>query len=1469
MLATVLLVIASVMMLAPQPASTAMAWTDSHGPENGNANALAYDATHNILYRGMDRRGVWKYDGSTWSATGGGVSTYNVESLAYDATHDILYCGTHGHGVWKYDGTTWTDTSSSVTYAYSLAYDTTHDLLYAASDINNGVYKYNGTSWTNTGGAVSSHPVYGLAYDVDQNRVYAGTNGYGVWKYDGTSWTDTGGGMSSYNITCLASDSIHGRLYAGCIENTYGQGRGVYKYDGTTWSSTGGGVSSLWIYSVAYDQTNDLVYAGTWGGNGVWKYNGTTWTSTGLVISSEEVDSLAYDVNNNLMYAGLLGHGVWGYNGTTWTDTGGGVSTSYIYSMAYDPDHNLLYAGKGHPCYGVSKYDGATWTDTGGGLSGYEVDALVYDSAHNLLYAGTYEHGVWKYDGTTWTSTGGSLTGYKVYSLAYDSARNILYAGTVSHGVWKYDGTTWTSTGGSVSGYTIYSLGYDPTNNVLYAGTLSHGVWKYDGTTWISTGGGLSNYRVYALAYDSLHDQVYAGTYAHGVWKYKNGTWTDTAGGSSLSYVYALHFDTMHNVLYAGTGSHGVWKYNGLNWADTGGEITNYTVESLAYDYVHTIVNAGTSIGAWYAAPDPTPAIVSCSPASAYQGTTLDVSIEGSETAFENGVSNATFSGTGITVNSTTVNDPIHAVVNITIDANATIGSRNVNVVTGGENPQVLTGGLTISGPHIDSLSIPSGNTGTTVTIAGGGFGPDPGTHGTDYVRFGTFIPQESDYVSWSTTQIEVKVPADGYQQADVKVHTGAGGDSNTSSFTIMPYITGINPVNGPAGTLVTIDGSAFAPTQGASKVAFGSTEVSACTSWNNGQIEVSVPGMTPGTTSILVRMAVGDSNSKSFTVDNPVPVTTSLSPERKVAGQAGFTLTVNGTNFVDGSVVCMNGSDRTTAFSSANRVTASIPASDITTVGTADVTVHNPAPGGGTSIPQTFTVDPVPVPTTTGLSPNACPAAGDAFTLSVNGTNFVDGISVVKWKGEDRNTTYSSPTQLKASITAEDIASPGVASVTVLNRGGETSNAQTFTIEESASSTWYLSEGTSDYGFETYVTIENPNATPVTVMVTYMTKDGPRTRAALALPAMSQTTINPLNDLGSTDFSTKVECKEGKTIAVDRRMIWTGPGAPSPEGHSSIGVTAPAKTWYLAEGSSKWGFETWLLVQNPNDQDASCTITYMIEGEASQVFEKTVTANSRASFNMETDIGQKDASIKVESDIPVIPERAMYRNNRREGHDSIGTTTPANDFYLAEGTTDWGFTTYVLVQNPSDEPADVTVTYLTPEGPQEQPAFQMDPNSRKTICVSDVLPGTDLSTHVHGSVPIIAERAMYWGADTPLGEACHASVGMDSPHTTFYLPDGETYGDYETWTLVMNPNETDVTVEISYLTPTGEGNVTFTDTVPANSRKTYSMGDALPQGRAAIVVTSKTSGKKIMVERAMYWNSRGAGTDTIGGYSD
>lgn len=423
--------------------------------------------------------------------------------------------------------------------------------------------------------------------------------------------------------------------------------------------------------------------------------------------------------------------------------------------------------------------------------------------------------------------------------------------------------------------------------------------------------------------------------------------------------------------------------------------------------------------------------------------------------------------------------------------------------------------------------------------------------------------------------------------------------------------------------------------------------------------------------------------------------------------------------------------------------------------------------------------------------------------------------------------------------------------------------------------SAWYLAEGTTAWGFSTYLTIQNPNAAPVSAAVTYMPTGRSNVTETISLPANSQTTLTNDNLVakmgGSFDFSTKVVSTDpARPIAVDRTMSWTGPGAASPEGHSSVGVNAPADIWYLPEGSTAWGFETWLLIQNPNPGTATCTLTYMIEGEGPQTRVKQVPGNSRQTYSMLDDIGSKDASVKVESDLPVIPERAMYRNNRREGHDSIGTTSPAIEYLLAEGATgyDVGYITYVLVQNPHDAATNVEVDYITGSGLVPGPRFTMDPNSRKTVRVNDQLPpNTDVSTRVRGSSTIIAERAMYWNNGT--GEACHDSIGMSAPHSAFYLPDGESSGGRETWTLVQNPNPEEVMVEIAYLPAGGGTPVKKGESIPANSRRTFSMAEhSGVNGRASVLVTAGL-GRKVMVERAMYWNSRGAGTDTIGGFSD
>jgi hypothetical protein len=78
-----------------------------------------------------------------------------------------------------------------------------------------------------------------------------------------------------------------------------------------------------------------------------------------------------------------------------------------------------------------------------------------------------------------------------------------------------------------------------------------------------------------------------------------------------------------------------------------------------------------------------------------------------------------------------------------------------------------------------------------------------------------------------------------------------------------------------------------------------------------------------------------------------------------------------------------------------------------------------------------------------------------------------------------------------------------------------------------------------------------------------------------------------------------------------------------------------------------------------------------------------------------------------------IVCERAMYGGNRAWGHDSVGVSQTAPDWYLAEGCTGTGFETWVLVQNPINSPATVALVFMTPSGTQADPTETLPANSR------------------------------------------------------------------------------------------------------------------------------------------------------------
>jgi hypothetical protein len=321
---------------------------------------------------------------------------------------------------------------------------------------------------------------------------------------------------------------------------------------------------------------------------------------------------------------------------------------------------------------------------------------------------------------------------------------------------------------------------------------------------------------------------------------------------------------------------------------------------------------------------------------------------------------------------------------------------------------------------------------------------------------------------------------------------------------------------------------------------------------------------------------------------------------------------------------------------------------------------------------------------------------------------------------------------------------------------------------------TWFLAEGATEGGFETWVLVQNPNPNPVDIDIDYMTSTGPVQGPIDTVPGLSRKSY--LTNAFVTDFDVSTQVTSltpGSEIICERAMYWTPDGGTQRVlGHDSRGATTTGSTWFLAEGATAGGFETWVLVQNPNPLAVNIDIKFQTAAGQVQGPVDTILAQSRKSYLVNSWVDTYDVSTRVDSfGGDVICERAMYWTptgvtQRALGHDSIGVRNNGGlTWYLAEGATLGGFETWVLVQNPNPAPVDIDMKFQTGTGQVQGPIDTIPAESRRSYNVNLWVNTFDVSTQVDSTAGgyIICERAMYWSPlptlDWVLG---HDSIGFD-----------------------------------------------------------------------------------------------------------
>jgi hypothetical protein len=342
----------------------------------------------------------------------------------------------------------------------------------------------------------------------------------------------------------------------------------------------------------------------------------------------------------------------------------------------------------------------------------------------------------------------------------------------------------------------------------------------------------------------------------------------------------------------------------------------------------------------------------------------------------------------------------------------------------------------------------------------------------------------------------------------------------------------------------------------------------------------------------------------------------------------------------------------------------------------------------------------------------------------------------------------------------------------------------------EAPRTTWYFAEGATMGGFNTFYLLLNPGSSPADVTITYLRAGrAPRTKT-YEVPAGARQTVwvdmevwDDGDSLAEAEVSARIDATA--PIIAERAMYLDRNGQLFTAGHDSVGLTDPSTRWLLAEGATGPYFDLFILLANPSAQAAEVRLRFLLGDGTVIEHRQTVPEMSRATVWVDA-LGQDqgliaknpafarlaDAAVStdviVENGVGVLVERAMWwpgdSSTWAEAHNSGGVTQGATRWALAEG--EVGGTrntrTYVLVSNPSDSAAAVTVTMLYEGQAAETQTYTVSANSRFNLALGDPgffpnATGRRVGLIVESAgVPVVVERAMYsdaggktWAAGT------------------------------------------------------------------------------------------------------------------------
>jgi uncharacterized repeat protein (TIGR01451 family) len=446
------------------------------------------------------------------------------------------------------------------------------------------------------------------------------------------------------------------------------------------------------------------------------------------------------------------------------------------------------------------------------------------------------------------------------------------------------------------------------------------------------------------------------------------------------------------------------------------------------------------------------------------------------------------------------------------------------------------------------------------------------------------------------------------------------------------------------------------------------------------------------------------------------------------------------------------------------------------------------------------------------------------------------------------------------------------------------------------AATTWLFAEGNTLPGWFEFLVVINPDpARAISVHVDYQLEEpvgvaqAARSTDIAVAPASRHTisVFDPVEGVGRvyTGVAAKLtgvhrDDNSPAGFVAERPMYFVNPfdigvvnGA-----HDSLGVNAPARSWYFAEGSTLQspapgvtepaagaadqlrGFQPFFTMQNPGALPAAVTVTYRTDGPATTVT-RTITlppnsrvttdiANFYANPGYPAALGSGFAGFGTEilSDQPIVVERPIYTHRDfpdlgllNAASDERGASDPAQTERLfAEGTMLPDFQEFLAIFNPNTAAADLDISYVVENlAAPVVKRISVAPQARITIPVFDdsqpgglgrtialnAAPGSAgvaVKITSRNGVGFVAERPMYFLHDFGNGvvNGAHDVLGATQADTSWFFAEGTLRPGFFEFVTVQNPNPAPTTVRLDYFID-GAPLATKSLVAPATSRIT------------------------------------------------